>query len=295
MKEIVIISGKGGTGKTSLTAAFTAIAESVIIADCDVDAPDLHLVLRPDIKESFDYFGGKKANILIEKCTACGRCKKLCRFDAVNNHNITNKLKTYSISKINCQGCGVCYEFCPSNAIELVENLSGKWFLSETRFGPMVHALLAPAEENSGKLVAAIKEYARNIGEKEQKQFFLIDGPPGIGCPVIASMAGADLVVIVTEPGISALHDMLRAADLAQHFHISTAICINKSDINPEITDEIIKIAQKRQIPVIGKVPFNQDFLNAQIAQKCLVEFSPQSRAVLELKKIWQNILQLLS
>src|SRR4030042_752332 len=207
MKEIVIISGKGGTGKTSLTAAFCAIAESVIMADCDVDAPDLHLVLRPDIKESFNYFGMKKANILIEKCTACGRCKKLCRFDAVNNTN-----RTYSINKMNCQGCGVCYEFCPSDAIELVENLSGKWFFSETRFGPMVHALLEPAEENSGKLVAAIKEYTKKLGAKEEKQFLLVDGPPGIGCPVIASIAGADLVIIVTEPSVSALHDMLRAA-----------------------------------------------------------------------------------
>ncbi len=269
MKELVVISGKGGTGKTSITAAFASLAGNAVLADCDVDAADLHLVMSPDVKEKQDFSGGKQASIITEKCIGCGKCAEMCRFDAVKVFD-----DKYKIDPVSCEGCKVCVEFCPVEAIEFKDAINGQWFISDTRFGPMVHAKLGIAEENSGKLVTLIRKEAKKIAEEQNKDLLIVDGSPGIGCPVIASITGSDLVLVVTEPTLSGIHDLDRVAQLTSSFGIKTLVCVNKADINPEMTERIETEAKKKGLKVIGKIPYDESFTKAQIMKATLIEYT---------------------
>ncbi len=291
MKELVIISGKGGTGKTSLTAAFAALAQNAVLADCDVDAADLHLILNPEIVQQFDFSGGKLAAIDPHKCVGCGKCAALCRFDAITLDGPGNTTvgKTYRVDPVACEGCRVCVEFCPVDAIAFEPAINGRWFVSQTRFGPMVHAKLGIAQENSGKLVTIIRKEAKKIAEEQNKQLLLIDGSPGIGCPVIASITGADAALIVTEPTLSGLHDLHRVADLAKNFRLKTLVCINKADINPKMTEQITDEAQKKGLKLIGLIPYDDAFTKAQIMKASVVEFTGGQIAE-TIKALWRQV-----
>jgi MinD superfamily P-loop ATPase len=292
VKELVVISGKGGTGKTSIVAAFANLAKDAVLADCDVDAADLHLVLEPDVKQTSDFSGGKQASIIAEKCIGCGKCKELCKFDAINLDGVGNDVvaKTFTIDPVSCEGCKVCVEFCPADAIEFNDSINGQWFISDTRFGPMVHAKLGIGEENSGKLVTLVRKEAKKIAEKENKDLLIIDGSPGIGCPVIASVTGADLVLIVTEPTLAGIHDFQRVARLVANFKIPALVCINKADINPQISEKIEKEAQGRGIKVAGTVRYTTSFTKAQIMKLSVVEYNDGAAAE-EIKTLWRNVI----
>ncbi len=292
MKELVVISGKGGTGKTSITAAFASLALNAVLADCDVDAADLHLVLEPKIKQEFDFSGGKQASIISEKCVGCGKCADMCRFDAIKLDGPANDVvgKTYTVDSVSCEGCKVCVEFCPVNAVTFEPAINGKWFVSDTRFGPMVHAKLGIAEENSGKLVTLIRKEAKRIAEEQNKNFLIIDGSPGIGCPVIASITGSDLVLVVTEPTLSGKHDLERVAELTANFGIKTLVCINKADINPEMSLSITKDAGKLGLKVIGKIPYDEAFTKAQIMKATLIEYTGGDTAE-KTKAMWREVI----
>ena len=276
MKELIVISGKGGTGKTSITAAFASLAQNAVLADCDVDAADLHLILLPQVKQTEDFSGGRQASIITEKCIGCGKCAKMCRFGAIKLNGIANDIigKTYKVDSISCEGCKVCVEFCPVDAISFEPAVNGKWFISDTRFGPMVHATLGIAEENSGKLVTLIRKEAKRIAEEQNKNLLIIDGSPGIGCPVIASITGSDLVLVVTEPTLSGIHDLERVSQLTSNFGIQTLVCVNKSDINPEMTERIEKYAKEKGLKVVGKIPYDESFTKAQIMKATLIEYT---------------------
>ena len=296
MKELVVISGKGGTGKTSIVAAFAALAKNAVLADCDVDAADLHLVLEPKVKQTSDFSGGKQASIVAEKCTGCGKCKELCRFDAINFNGPANDIvaKTFTVDPISCEGCKVCVEFCPVDAIEFNDSINGQWFISDTRFGTMVHAKLGIAEENSGKLVSLIRKEAKRIAEEQKNDLIIVDGSPGIGCPVIASITGADLVLIITEPTLSGKHDLERVAELAAGFKIPVLIAINKFDLNSDMAEQIEEDALKRNINVVGKIRYDKAFTKAQIMKCSVVEYT--SGAVSEdVKTLWRNVTYALS
>ena len=291
MKEIVVISGKGGTGKTSILAAFAALAKKAVLADCDVDAADLHLVLEPKVKHESDFSGGKRASIVTEQCVGCGKCRDLCRFDAVNSDGSLRDTEgeTFIVDPISCEGCKVCVEFCPVGAIDFKDSINGKWFISDTRFGPMVHAELGIAEENSGKLVTLIRKEAKKIAQEQKKGLLIVDGSPGIGCPVIASITGADLVLVVTEPTLSGKHDLDRVSKLTANFGIETLVCVNKADINPQITDQISEEAGQRGIKVIGKIPYDEAFTKAQIIRASVVEYT--GGAITEqIKALWRQV-----
>ncbi|MFI4910482.1 MAG: ATP-binding protein [Sedimentisphaeraceae bacterium JB056] len=291
MKEIVVISGKGGTGKTSITAAFASLANNAVLADCDVDAADLHLILTPQIKETHDFSGGKQATIIADKCIGCGKCRQLCRFDAIKFNGPANDIvgKTFTVEPVSCEGCKVCVEFCPVDAIEFNPAINGQWFISETRFGSMVHAKLGIAEENSGKLVTVIRNQAKKLAEKEGSELLIVDGSPGIGCPVIASITGSDLVLIVTEPTLSGKHDLERVAMLAKRFGIKTLVCINKADINPQMSKEIAEQATKNGIKVVAQIPYDRAFTKAQIQQQTLIEYSDNETGR-QIARIWEEI-----
>ena len=293
MKELVVISGKGGTGKTSLVACFAALAESKVLADCDVDAADLHMVVGTRIHHRESFRGGKKAGIVAERCNECGECEKVCRFDAISTDGNTSGPVTFKIDLIACEGCGVCTHFCPVDAIEFEEVVNGEWFVSETRHGPMVHAQLGIAEGHSGKLVSLVRNRARMIAEKEDLQMVLIDGPPGIGCPVIASVTGADLVLAVTEPTLSGLHDLERVQQLAAHFKIKTAACVNKCDLNPDMSSRIEEHCRETGVEIVGRIPYDNAVTSAQIAKTSVVEHSngPISQ---EIRRMWKRIAQVL-
>jgi MinD superfamily P-loop ATPase len=288
-KALVVISGKGGTGKTSLLACFAALAEDKVIADCDVDAADLHLILDPDTIERHSFTGGKKAQIDTQVCTECGECFLACRFDAIEKKN-----GSFVIDPVACEGCSVCSYVCPEGAIALRDEINGDWFVSETRHGPLVHAKLAPGGENSGKLVTTVRTAAQRIAHERGLSLVLIDGSPGIGCPVIASISGASLVLAVTEPTLSGQHDLGRIFDLAAHFRIRVLTCINKSDVNPEIAREIEKESRSRGADLVGAIPYDPAFTKAQIEKKTLVEFSqgPSSQCV---RDIWESVKRALS
>jgi MinD superfamily P-loop ATPase len=287
MKELVVISGKGGTGKTSVVASFAALAERPVLADCDVDAADLHLVLSPTVHHEEEFSGGKEARILPEKCTGCGTCLELCRFDAIKETSAGR----CEVDRIACEGCGVCAWFCPEKAIEFGPVVNGKWFVSDTRFGPMVHARLGVAEENSGKLVTLVRNQAKKIAEEGKHPYLIADGAPGIGCPVIASITGADLVLVVTEPTVAGVHDLERVADLTKHFGIPTAVCVNKSDLNTEGTDEIARRASARGLELAGRIRYDKAVTAAQVERKSVVEHTDGPVAG-DIKEVWRNVAQ---
>ncbi len=292
MKELVVISGKGGTGKTSFVASFAALAEKVALADCDVDASDLHLVLDPAILCRENFSGGKRAKIRNELCTACGKCAQVCRFNAVHSDRGNNgkEKKTFRVDPIACEGCGVCAWFCPAKAIDFAPVVNGEWYVSNTRFGPMVHAKLGVAEENSGKLVSMVRALARERAEKLGIDLVLIDGSPGIGCPVIASITGADLVLIVTEPTLSGLHDLERVAGVVKKFGIPALACVNRWDINPEITVKIERRSIKLGLTVVGRVRYDRAVTEAQIHRQAVVEFQSAGGCARDIKAVWKRV-----
>jgi MinD superfamily P-loop ATPase len=287
MKELVILSGKGGTGKTSLTAAFAGLSPNMILCDADVDAADLHLIMAPDTVETHDFIGGNEAKIDPGKCSGCGQCMAVCRFNAVSEY-----AGSYTVDSIDCEGCGVCVDLCPEQAVAFPRKICGQWFFSHTRFGDMVHARLGIAEENSGRLVALVREEARKRGTAMQADLLLTDGPPGIGCPVIASMGQAGAVLIVTEPTVSGIHDMERVADLAAHFKIPAMVCINKYDLNPDQARAIETIAGEKQLDLVGTIPFDPAFTRAMIQGVSIVETHKDSPAGKAVIKIWEKVMQ---
>lgn len=270
MKEILIVSGKGGTGKTSITAAFASLIENAVIVDCDVDASDLHLILTPEILQTHEFISGHEAKINADDCLKCGKCYEVCRYEAIKIDANNN----YMVDPIACEGCGVCTWSCKVGAIEFKDSHCGQWYVSDTRYGKMVHAKLAIAAENSGKLVAVVRQRAMEIAKNHGSDYILIDGPPGIGCPVIASMTGIDVVVVVTEPTLSAIHDMERVISLAKHFNIDVYVCINKCDINPNLVKLIEDKLNKMNIPVIGKISYDKSITKAQILGQSVIEYN---------------------
>ena len=280
MKELIVISGKGGTGKTSLLAAFASLAKGMVLCDADVDAADLHLIMDPRIVERHDFVSGHTAVIAPDRCTQCGLCRDLCRWNAI--------AETFVVDPIACEGCGVCYTFCPEKAIDFPDDHCGEWYLSETRFGPMAHARLGIAEENSGKLVSLIRQQGKQLAQNKQLDLLLTDGPPGIGCPVIASLGGATAALIVTEPTISGKHDMERVADLAAFFKVPTLVCVNKFDLNPEMGQAIESCAKEKGIAVLDRIPFDSVFTRAMIEGKTVVEYDPDSEGAGAVRKIWE-------
>lgn len=282
MKELVILSGKGGTGKTSVTAAFSFLAENKILCDTDVDAADLHLILAPEKYKTADFEGGHEARIDAEACVQCGTCIDVCRFDAVR--------PDFTIDPIACEGCGVCVTLCPEQAVLFPRTVCGQWFVSDTRFGTMVHARLGIAQENSGKLVSQVRQEAKKMGEAQHCDLILTDGPPGIGCPVIAAIGQASAVLIVAEPTVSGIHDMTRVLELAGHFKVPAMVCINKYDLNPDQAGEIERFASLKNLPVVGRIPFDEVFIKAMISGQTVFEYDPESQAAEKIRQIWQTI-----
>ena len=279
MKQIVIISGKGGTGKTVITGAFAALAKNKVMADCDVDAADLHLLLEPSIKERHEFRSGKTAIVDKDKCVKCGKCIEVCRFEAIN--------EDFIVDGVSCEGCAFCSFACPVDAIKMEENVSGEWFISDTRFGPMVHAKLGIAEENSGKLVSLVRKQAKELADKKGADRVIIDGAPGIGCPVIASLSGIDCAVVVTEPTLSGLHDADRVIKVTKHFGILAKLIVNKYDLNMDMTGRIEKYCKENNIDLIGKIPFDKSIVEAMVLGKTIMEYKP-GQAQKEIKSAWQ-------
>ncbi|MBN1522604.1 MAG: ATP-binding protein [Candidatus Aureabacteria bacterium] len=284
MKQIVIISGKGGTGKTVVTGAFAALAKNKVMADCDVDAADLHLLMDPAIREKHEFRSGKTAVVDKEKCVRCGKCVEVCRFSAISMTN-----GDFTIDPVSCEGCAFCYFACPDGAITMEENISGEWFISDTRFGPMVHARLGIAEENSGKLVSLVRKQAEELGEKKGADWVIVDGAPGIGCPVIASLSGIDCAVVVTEPTLSGLHDADRVINVAHHFQVRTNLIVNKYDLNMEMTEKIEDYCRSHQIDLIAKIPFDRAVVEAMVQGKTIIEYS-EGKAGEEAARAWRAI-----
>ena len=280
MKEVVILSGKGGTGKTSIVGSFAALAQSKVLADCDVDAADLHLLLNPSIKEEHEFWSGQVAVIDEEKCTQCGLCQDVCRFGAIND---------FKVDPISCDGCGFCYHICPAEAITMSESLSGHWFISDTKYGHLVHARLGIAQENSGKLVALVRQQAKQIAERDGLTYIISDGPPGIGCPVISSLSGASLALLVTEPTLSGIHDLERVLGVCHHFGIPALVCINKYDINEDNTHQIESYCLSQGIEVAARIPFDNAVTEAIVCGLPVVEYS-QGKVTQEIESLWQRI-----
>ena len=285
MKEIVIVSGKGGTGKTSIAGCFAALASDKVLADVDVDAADLFILLEPSMQSREFFRGGHTALIDMDACVECGECLELCRYDAIS--------QDYVVDKVDCEGCGVCAHFCPAEAIEMQENICGEWFVSDTRYGPFVHAKLGIAEENSGMLVTIVRHNAKLIAEEKGLDLIIVDGPPGIGCPVISAVTGANLVFIVTEPTLPGLHDMQRVAALAKHFNIPAAACINKYDLNPEMSDRIRGYCEEIGVNVVGMIPYDTVVSEALVHKKIIVEYG-NGAVSYEIKKIWRALAEIL-
>jgi MinD superfamily P-loop ATPase len=281
MKQLTILSGKGGTGKTTVTASFAALARNAVVADCDVDAPDLHILLHPKVVTAQEFKGSKLAVIDETKCVKCGLCREKCKFNA-----ITENLQ---IDAISCEGCGVCLLVCPANAIMLAERVSGHAYISETKYGFMAHALLNPGESNSGKLVTLVRQNAKILAEKQHADLVIIDGSPGIGCPVIASVTGVDAGLVVTEPTMSGIHDLERVLRLLKHFDVRPFVCINMHDINDENTKRIVDFCGKNGIEVIGKIPFDPVVTEAMVNEKPIAEYASESEVAKKTIAMWER------
>lgn len=291
MRELVVISGKGGTGKTSIVASFAALSDGCVLADADVDAADLHIVLEPTIIHRENFSGGSRARIVSARCTACGECGEVCRFDAITDDGPASDTapKTYRIDPIACEGCGVCAHSCSEDAIEFGPVVNGVLLVSETRCGPMVHARLGIAEENSGKLVSLVRARAKAIAEEQKRELILIDGSPGIGCPVISSITGANHVLVVTEPTLSGLHDLRRVAELTRHFGIETQVCVNKWDLNAAVTSDIEAEARGRGVRLAGRVRYDPSVTRAQIEKLSVVEYA-RNGAAADIRELWIQV-----
>jgi MinD superfamily P-loop ATPase len=290
MKEIVIISGKGGTGKTSVCASFAALAskkQKIVFTDCDVDAADLHLIFSPEVRRTEGFISGHEAHIDIAQCAQCGKCTTLCKFDAI----VYTQKRGYSVEPSSCEGCGVCVKFCPSHAISFNKRNCGEWYVFGTRFGTLVHAQLDAHAENSGKLVTVVRKEASRIAAEQNAVFIITDGPPGTGCPVIASITGAHAVVAVTEPTLSGKHDLERVMELTRHFHVPMYVCVNKWDINPEISAQIQRSCKKNNAEYIGKISFSRSVTAAQIQGMSVIEYS-NNKTAKEIKVIWKRLLR---
>jgi MinD superfamily P-loop ATPase len=287
MKQITVLSGKGGTGKTTITASFAVLARNAVIVDCDVDAPDLHILLHPHIIETKEFTGSKLAVIDETKCVLCGLCREKCRFDAIS--------EKFKVDPFACEGCGVCTFVCPVNAITLTERISGHAYISKTEYGFMAHAMLSPGESNSGKLVTLVRQNAKILAENENSNLILIDSSPGIGCPVIASVTGVDVGIIVTEPTMSGIHDLERALQLLKHFNVPPIVCINMYDINMENTEKIVHFCEESGIEVAGKIPFNPVVTEAMVNGKPILKYAPESDIAQAIRKAWKKILSILN
>lgn len=288
--EVVVISGKGGTGKTSIVASFAALAQNAVIADCDVDAADLHLVLAPTLRSRWPFSGGSEARIDADACIGCGVCAERCRFDAISASSSPRGI-VFAVDPISCEGCGVCEDACPAGAAHLVAAENGQWSISDTRHGPLVHARLGVAQENSGKLVSVVRRQAAALAILEGRDLIITDGPPGIGCPVIAAITGAGLVLLVAEPTLSGLHDMKRVADLAQHFGVSAALCVNKADINPDLTRQLEDEADRRGISVLGRIHYDPEVTRAQVLGISVAEHG-DGPAAKDIQSLWGRLLK---
>jgi len=280
MKEIVVLSGKGGTGKTVIVASFAALAQDKVMADCDVDAADLHLLLQPSIKKTEEFWSGKTAFIDKKFCTGCGVCEEVCRFGAIRN---------FKVDPISCEGCGFCFHVCPEKTIRMKDNLAGSWFISDTRYGPLVHARLGIAQENSGKLVAIVRQNARRIAEEQGLSYIISDGPPGIGCPVISSLSGASLALLVTEPTLSGMHDLDRVLGVCRHFGVAALVCINKYDLNEENTHQIEDFCRRQGVEVISRLPFDNVVTEALVQGLPVVEYCENGIAR-DIEMLWQGV-----
>jgi MinD superfamily P-loop ATPase len=286
MKQLTVLSGKGGTGKTSITASFAVLAKNAIVADCDVDAPDLHMLMHPETIKAQEFVGSKLATVDQEKCVKCGLCKENCNFDAISEN--------LEVDSIACEGCGLCKVVCPADAITLIPRVSGKAFISKTKYGFMSHALLDPGESNSGKLVTLVRQNAKILAEKEKCNLVIIDGSPGISCPVIASITGVDAALVVTEPTMSGIHDLRRVLRLLDHFNIAPFVCINMYDVNVTNTSKILNYCRENRIEVVGVIPFNAEVTQAMVSGKTIVEYSPKSSVAQEIESMWNKLSQFL-
>jgi MinD superfamily P-loop ATPase len=285
VSEIAVLSGKGGTGKTTITAAFCALSKGLVMADCDVDAPDLHILLHPTLLASTPFISSKVAVIDKDKCTNCGLCEQHCRFDAV---------KPPLVDPISCEGCGLCEYVCPEGAVRMEDKVSGYLYSSSTRFGPMSHAKILPGEGNSGKLVTEVRQLAVTLAKEQGFQHVLIDGSPGIGCPVIATMTGVRVVIVVTEPTPSGIHDMERVLDLGTRFNVRPMVIINKYDLNLLNSKKIEDYCLKRGIGVLGKVPFDPVMTQSMVQSTTLPEYDSVHPIVRDLKRMWKEVLLVL-
>jgi len=280
MQEVVVLSGKGGTGKTSIVGSLAALVKSKVLVDCDVDAATLHLLLQPAIREKHEFWSGQVAVINEEKCTQCGLCQEQCRFAAI---------KDFNVDTFSCEGCGFCSHICPAEAITLKENMAGHWFISDTRYGSLVHARLGIAQENSGKLVALVRQQARQMAEKEGANYIISDGPPGIGCPVISSLSGANVALLVTEPTLSGIHDLERVLGVCQHFGVPALMCINKYDINEDNTRQIEKFCLGQGVEVATRIPFDNTVTKAMVAGLPVVEYS-RNGVSHQIEELWELV-----
>jgi len=284
MKQITVLSGKGGTGKTTITASFAVLGKNAVVADCDVDAPDLHLLLHPRIVNTQEFKGSKLAVIDESKCVKCGLCREKCRFDAIT--------ESFTVDSFSCEGCGVCKIVCPADVITLTERISGYAYISKTKYGFMAHAMLSPGEANSGKLVTLVRQSAQLLAEKENSDFIIIDGPPGIGCPVIASVTGVDAGLVVTEPTMSGIHDLKRTLQLLKHFNVPPFVCVNMYDINVDNTKKIESFCKENGIAIAGKIPFNPKVTEAMVDGKTIMEYSPKSAVAKEIENLYISMLE---
>lgn len=280
MKQVTVISGKGGTGKTTILASLASLAKRAVLVDADVDAADLHLLLGPKMERREPFYASKVAVIDPARCDGCLKCEEVCRFEAIRN---------LIVDPIACEGCGVCWSICPRDAIQAKEVQSGEWFISKTRYGPMVHAKLGVAQENSGKLVTLVRKEAQRIAQEGNYPLILIDGPPGIGCPVIAALGGVDVALVVTEPSVSGIHDLERILEVCRHFRVPAWVCINKFDINPENTEKIKLHCQREGTPVIGEIPFDAIVTKAMVLESTVIEYTGGIVAT-EIKKLWTKL-----